>query len=299
MTATETEVTSSARAGEDASPVVLAIAEHGPRDAGVHLLLLHGFPDDHTLWDPVVAQLPDDWHVVAPDNRGTGRSSRPAHRADYRLEHLVEDVVAVLEQTVPDGTAVHLVGHDWGSVLGWDLVAAATTDPRLQDRIASFTSLSGPPLDHVATLGSTRRGLLRLLPQLLHSVYAMLFCLPGLPRLVRRGQRLSRAVFGRLDPTARLLPWGPDLVGNAVPAVHLYRANAGRLGRPRAWHTSVPVQLVVASRDGFIRPRSLERLEERCDRLARVRLDQGHWLPRESPGQVARLVEDHVRACGA
>lgn len=293
MRSIETEVTSSGSSPTD--PVTLAVAQRGDRSADVHVLLLHGFPDDRSLWDPVVAALPRDWHVVTVDNRGAGRSSRPRERAAYDLGLLVEDVVSVVEATVPDGRPVHLVGHDWGSIIGWEVVAAATHDPRLRDRLASWTSVSGPPLDHVGTLMSTWRGRLRMLPQVLHSVYALVFCLPGLPRLVaRRGLGLSRRVFERIDPTSHLLPWGPEVQRNVDPAVQLYGANLGRVRRPRPWRTSVPVQLVVATRDGYIRPRSLTRLEARCRDLTRVELDQGHWVPRAAPEQLAALVRRFV-----
>ncbi|GAB3992206.1 alpha/beta fold hydrolase [Nocardioides marmoraquaticus] len=294
MRAIETQVTSTA-VPVGVAPVTLAVAEHGDRDADVHVLLLHGFPDDRTMWDPVVATLPDAWHVVTVDNRGAGRSSRPRERAAYDLGLLVEDVAAVVEATVPAGRRVHLVGHDWGSIIGWEVVAAATRDPRLQGRLASWTSVSGPPLDHVGTLLSTWRGRLRMLPQVLHSTYALVFCLPGLPRLVaRRGMGLSRRVFERIDPTSHLLPWGPEVQANVDPAVQLYGANLARVGRPRAWRTSLPVQVVVATRDGYIRPRSLVHLEARCRDLTRVELDQGHWVPRAAPDQLAALVRRFV-----
>jgi pimeloyl-ACP methyl ester carboxylesterase len=79
-------------------------------------------------------------------------------------------------------------------------------------------------------------------------------------------------------------------------SVNLYRANVPRrLLRPRPWTTSVPVQLVVATRDGFVTPRSLEGMEERCSKLTRVEVDEGHWLPRARPAELAELVSSFVR----
>ena len=276
-------------------PVTLAVTEHGPRTSSTHVLLLHGFPDDQTMWADLVAELPEDWHVITYDARGTGGSSRPTRRSDYLARHLVEDVVGVLDATVPDGEPVHLVAHDWGSVIGWDAVAAGTWDPRLE-RIASYTSISGPPMDHLATLTSTWRGRLRMLPQLLHSTYGMLFCLPVLPELsARYAQGPTRRIFSRLDPTAHLLPWGtPAMVRNTIPAVNLYRANRGRLSRSQPWRTSTPVLLVIPLRDGFIRPRSFDHLDARCRDLTRVEVDCGHWVPRVRPRELARLVRTFV-----
>jgi pimeloyl-ACP methyl ester carboxylesterase len=286
----ETQVTSHV-----SPPVTLAVTEHGLRDASTHLVLMHGFPDDHRMWDALVAQLPEDWHVVTYDSRGTGRSSRPTERSAYVATQLVEDLVAVLDATVPPGAKAHLVGHDWGSVIGWEAVAAATWDPRLEDRLATYTSISGPPLDHVGTLASTWRGRRRLLPQLAKSWYTVLFRAPLLPRLTARsGQVLTRRLFERLDPTARQLPWGSELASNTWPAVGIYGANLGRVRHPQPWRTSTPVLLVVATRDAFISPRALEHLDARCRDLTRVEVDCGHWVPRAEPEWLAGRVVEHV-----
>ena len=248
------------------------------------------------MWEPVVAALPPAWHVVTYDSRGTGASSRPARRAAYVLALLVEDLIAVIDATVPAGEKVHLVGHDWGSTIGWDAVAAATWDPRLEDRLASYTSTSGPPLDHLATRTRGWRGRLQSLPQLLHSWYVWFFLLPRLPELSWRwSQRTMRPLLRRLDPTTDLLPWGHEVAANATQAIELYRANVlPRLRRPVPWRTSLPVQLVIASRDAFVLPSSLDGLEARCRDLTRVEVDQGHWFVAAEPERFAALVADFV-----
>ena len=286
--------------GAGGTPVTLAVREHGPREASTHVVLLHGFPDDQAMWDPLVAALPEDWHVVTYDSRGAGGSTRPTARVDYRLHHHVDDLVAVLEATVPAGARAHLVGHDWGSIAGWDVVAAeATGDPRLAGRLATWTSVSGPPLDHLAARTSGWAGRRRMLPQLLHSWYVWFFLLPRLPELTwRRGQRLLLPLLRRIDPTLSRLDWGPGVAHDAVPALEIYRANVVRRlrGPAAAWRTSLPVLLVVALRDGFVLPLSTDGLEERCHDLTRVELDEGHWVPRARPEELAALVTEHVRS---
>ncbi len=279
-------------------PVTLAVTEYGDRSSATHVVLVHGFPDDQRMWEPVVDALPDDWHLVTYDVRGSGRSTRPAGRSAYRTALLVEDLIAVLDATVPAGEQVHLVGHDWGSIAGWEVIAAETWDPRLEGRLASYTSSSGPSLDHLSSVASTWRGRLHLLPQVWHSWYVWLFLVPALPELAWRLPWLFRPLR-LLDPTMDRLAWGPEVSENARHSVNLYRANVlQNLRRPVAWRTSVPVQLVVATRDPWVTPRAVAGLEARCRRLSRVDVDEGHWLPRTRPEEFAGLVARFVRRHG-
>ena len=90
----------------------------------------------------------------------------------------------MLDATVPAGEQVHLVGHDWGAIAGWEVIAAETWDPRLEGRLASYTSSSGPSFDHLGSVASSWRGRLQLMPQLLHSWYVWLTssrCSPSWP----------------------------------------------------------------------------------------------------------------------
>lgn len=276
--------------------VTLAVKEYGGHAAGVHVVLIHGFPDDQSMWTPVLEHLPQDWHLITYDVRGAGGSSRPREVSAYRTDHLLKDFAAVVEATVPGVAPVHVVAHDWGSIAGWDIVAAESSDPRLRGRIASYTSISGPSLDHLGVIWAGPRGKRRLLRQVLHSWYVWLFQLPRLPELTwRRAQQALRPLVRRIDPTIDTLAWGEQVAANAVPSVNLYRANVlQRLRDPRPWRTGVPVRLLIATRDGFVTPRSVEGLQARCRQLSRVDIDDGHWWPRTQPSRCAAEIENHI-----
>ena len=107
------------------------------------IVFIHGYPDHSGIWARIAPLLADQWQVVAYDVRGAGASFVPARTADYQLPRLVADLRAVIDALSPD-RPVHLVAHDWGSIQGWE----AVTDPTLRGRIASYTSCSGPCLDH-------------------------------------------------------------------------------------------------------------------------------------------------------
>src|SRR3954449_2748026 len=112
--------------------VRLAVEEQGPPHAPT-VLLVHGYPDTHRVWDEVADALSGPFHVVRYDVRGAGASSAPRGRKAYRLEHLKDDLLAVADAVSPDAP-VHLVGHDWGSIQSWE----AVTEPGAEKRFASF-----------------------------------------------------------------------------------------------------------------------------------------------------------------
>lgn len=274
--------------------VRLAVQQSGD-PAQPTVVLVHGFPDTHTVWDPVVDRLRSRWHVVTYDVRGAGGSSAPGDRAGYRMDRLVDDLVAVLDATSPD-RPVHLVGHDWGSVQSWGAVLRAHADPRLVGRIATFTTISGPALEHAAAFlaaAVVQRRWLALLRQLGRSWYVGAFQVPFAPEWAfhhlgaRMTKRLARTE--RLDGAGH---WGPTFERDAAHGVNLYRANvlgAGR--RPAAGtRTRVPVQLLVPVNDAFLTPDVYEALPAYVEDLTRVDVDAGHWVIRTHPD----LVADHV-----
>ncbi len=279
----------------------LAVHEHGPAGAPV-VVLVHGYPDTHAVWDLVVGPLARRFRVVTYDVRGAGASGVPADRAGYALSHLVADVVAVADATSPD-RPVHLVGHDWGSIQLW----AAVTDPAAAPRFASFTSLSGPSLDHVGAWVRARRrpgaGRWRqALRQGVRSWYVYAFHTPLAPFAWRHGlARTWPAVLERREGAMVDRRWpGPTLADDAARGVELYRANIrDRLGRPAPTPTPVPVQLLVATGDAFVTPDLLQGIEALAPTLVRRAVGGSHWLPRSKPELLARLVAEHVDAVEA
>ncbi len=276
----------------------LFVTERGD-PAGPTVVLLHGFPDTSAVWGPVAARLAADLHVVCYDVRGAGRSEVPDAQRGYALARLVDDLAAVVEETSPDAP-VHLVGHDWGSVQGWE----AVTTSSMAGRLASFTSISGPPLAHAALWARRHRSLraadLRVVvPQALRSSYIAFFHLPLLPELMTRNRLAARLLAEGLHrvegvPTDGQWP-APTFGADFSHGVDLYRANMLRhMHRPVAGHTDVPVQLVVPTRDHYVTPALLDGLEQWASLMWRRPVDGGHWVVRTNPDLVARSVREVV-----
>ncbi|MEV4082381.1 alpha/beta fold hydrolase, partial [Nonomuraea fuscirosea] len=162
----------------ESGDVRLAVHEEGDPGHPV-VLLLHGYPDTHRVWDEVAALLRDRFRVVRYDVRGAGASSPPRDRRDYGFDHLLADLGAVIDSL--DVPKVHLVGHDWGSLQGWEALGREG----IGDRLASFTSLGGPGLRQVGDF--FRHGRRRdVAAQRLRSWYIGAFLLPVLPELAWR-----------------------------------------------------------------------------------------------------------------
>lgn len=282
--------------------VELCVAELGDR-ARPTVVLVHGFPDSKEVWSRVAARLADRFHVVLYDVRGHGGSSAPRPlRGGFTLEKLTGDFLAVLDAVAPD-RPVHLVGHDWGSVQGWEFATVEST----KGRIASFTSLSGPSLDHFGHWIKKRasrpnpRALAQLVNQGLRSWYIYVLHIPVLPELAWRGPLGRRwpAILHRLEGVPRSGDHpAPTLPSDAAHGVWLYRDNARtRLRRPRKDpRAHVPVQLITPTGDVFLSERLYDGLERWVPRLTRRRLPGKHWVPYTRPDQLAHWVGDFVTA---
>ncbi|WP_160051491.1 alpha/beta fold hydrolase [Nocardiopsis sp. FR26] len=115
--------------------VRLHIAEQG---SGPLVLLLHGFPESWYSWRHQFGPLAEaGYRVVAPDQRGYGRSDQPEEVEAYTLPHLVGDVVALIGALGERGAVV--VGHDWGAPVAW---STALMRP---DLVRGVAGLSVPP----------------------------------------------------------------------------------------------------------------------------------------------------------
>ncbi len=270
------------------------------------LVLVHGYPDTQTLWAPVVERLAGRFHVVTYDVRGAGGSSAPRGRAAYHLDRLADDFNAVCRAVAPD-RPVHLVGHDWGGIQGWEFV----TRPRFAGRVTSFTTIAGPALGQV--LGPARpsraapRGhdLLRAVHRARRSWYIVPLCLPGGPTLMwkvllggRRWRRWLTAV--ERVPVDDAYP-APTASADGRAGANLYRANIPpRLVRPRpSAPVHAPVQLIVPTRDRFISASYYDAAARVAPGLRRREVPGSHWAPRAQPELVAEWIAEFAQATEA
>ncbi|MCC9708002.1 SDR family oxidoreductase [Streptomyces sp. MNU76] len=284
-----------------ADGVELSVAELGDPERPT-ILFVHGYPDSKEVWSEVAVRLAERFHVVLYDVRGHGGSTAPKPlQGGFTLEKLTDDFLAVADAVSPD-RPVHLVGHDWGSVQGWEFATVVRTE----GRVASFTSMSGPSLDHMGhwikrrVRRPTPSRIGQLLGQGARSWYIYVLHTPVLPELAWRGP-LGKWWPGVVRRAEKLPPGDYPSASLPTDAAHgawLYRDNMrARLSRPRDdAYAHVPVQLITTLGDQFLSERLYDDLESWVPRLTRRTLPAKHWIPRTRPDQLAVWIADFVTA---
>ena len=280
--------------------VRIAVYEEGNPE-GPTVVLVHGFPDSHVLWDGVVPLLAERFRIIRYDNRGVGLSSAPKPVSAYGMERWADDFMAVTSELSP-GQPVHVLAHDWGSVSVWEYL----NRPGAGDRVASFTSVSGPSRDHVVDYVLTGlrqpwrpRRFVRSIAQLLRFGYMAFFSIPVLAPLIVR-LMLSRASVRRnlVDniPVEKIHHSG-NLASDAAHSVKTYPANYfqawSMLWRGHsAGIVDVPVQLLVNTQDKYVRPYLYDETAQWVPRLWRRDIRAGHFSPMSHPQVMAAAVHD-------
>ena len=254
--------------------------------AGRPVVLLHGFPDSGRLWRSQVAALSAaGCMVIVPDLRGYGASAKPASVEEYSLLYVAGDVLAILDHLSLD--RAHLVGHDWGSALAWTMASL------VPDRV-----------DHLVTLSVGHPAAFRAvgIEQLEKSWYMFFFQFEGVPErwLSDDSWANLRAWTNHPDIDAAIAELGEN--GSLTPALNWYRANIPPQGWVDAplelppvqaptmgvWSTgdfALTEQQMTGSAEHVAGPWRYERLE-----------GPGHWMQREAPDEVNRLLLDFLPA---
>ena len=255
---------------------------------GPAVVLLHGFPDTHVVWRKQVAPLVTaGFRVLAPDLRGYGESDAPLAVADYQLQHVCADVLAMLDQL---GIAkARMVGHDWGAAVGWMLCMKAP------ERIEQYVALS---VGHPAAFA--RAGF----AQYLRSSYMMWFLVPGLAeRSLTAGDfyMLNRFTADR----TQVRYWKKSFrePGRMTAALNYYRANVvrGIVGGVKREPVRVPVMGVWSSGDvalGEAQMRDSSTYVAQSFRYERIE-GADHWLQVTAPERVNALLLDFFAAAAA
>jgi pimeloyl-ACP methyl ester carboxylesterase len=268
-------------------PLVLDVWTLGQPEAARTVLALHGFPQSARCWQGVgerlVAGHGDGIRVVAPDQRGYSRRARPEDVGAYRMANLVADAIAVADAV--GAPRFHLLGHDWGAQVGWNLCATAP------ERVRSFTALSVPHPRAFATAYKEDA------EQQQASEYIGLFWQPEVAE-----EALAAEGFAGLRRMLRGLPEAE--VEHTVARMR----EPGALSAALAWYramesgadtptTTVPTTYAWSTEDAALRRRGAELCGDFVAADYRFVVLDGisHWIPEQATDAVVEAVLDRVR----
>jgi pimeloyl-ACP methyl ester carboxylesterase len=256
----------------------------GPED-GELVLFLHGFPQFADAWLPILQPLAAaGYRAVAFDQRGYSPAARPDDAGAYTIQNLTSDVLAIA--TALGHQRFHLVGHDWGAVLAWQIAAEHP------ERMLTLTALSVPHTQ--AFLHAVKTNL----DQMNRSKYILFFKLPGhlaeMFFLANRAAQLRRVYQGKLTPEAlaanvRRL----SEPGALTAALNWYRAFGFTQSTPAV---TVPTLYLWSDHDvalgeaGALATAKYVTGPYRFERLH----DLTHWLIEEAPERVTSLLLEHL-----
>lgn len=269
----------------DRGGLTFDVRDEGPI-GGEIVVLLHGFPQDSRSWEGVAPILHDaGYRTIAPDQRGCSPRARPRRRRDYRIPEVTDDAVALIE-TVGAGSRVHLVGHDWGSVVAWSVAA------RRPDLVQSLTAVSVPhPAAFLRAFVTST--------QLLRSWYMLLFQFPWIPEYLLSNERIANSVLRRSgQPPAAAARDAARLADRSAVrgGVNWYRAMLWADPKATLEPVTVPTLMVWSDCDIAVGPAGVDATPRyvsgpyRSETLAGV----SHWIPDEVPDELARLVVEHA-----
>lgn len=259
-------------------------------ETGEPVMLLHGWPETSHMWIPLMERLADQgYFCVAPDQRGFSPGARPSKVKEYQIDILQQDVIDLADAF--GFQKFHLVGHDWGSAIGW---AAVTFNA---ERIKSWSALSVP---HVNAFGDAIRYDKK---QRKMSTYMALFQLRGIPEwYLLKKDRLNLRKTWKKSPPDQLEEY-LEVIGNK-PALKAtlayYRANFKVLkrgkGADRYGDIEVPTILIWGKKDIAIGRTGVEGTAKFMKGpYELIELDAGHWLMQEAFEETATPIINHLK----
>ncbi|GAB5451314.1 MAG: alpha/beta fold hydrolase [Halioglobus sp.] len=251
------------------------------------VILLHGWPVTSAMWLRLIDPLANAGYcVLAPDQRGYSPGARPDTVQDYALDKLVSDVLALADAV--GIRRFHLVGHDWGSAIGWGVVMS------VPERIITWSALSIP---HPAAFA---RAVEQDAEQRASSSYFLLFRTPWLAEgmFAFADMALYKAVCTGMSKqqTDEYLSVLRE-PGAMTATFNYYRAmNASTLDSATAMKVATPTLFIWGNADPAVARSGVEWQQDyMTGPYTQVELSAAHWLFVDEPDRVISLISNHIQ----
>jgi pimeloyl-ACP methyl ester carboxylesterase len=267
---------------------------------GFPVVLVHGFPELWYSWRHQIPALANaGLRVIAPDLRGYGDTDKPSELEAYDMEHLVGDLVGLLDALAIERAAI--VGHDWGGILIW---SAALMVPERIERVVGVNTplLPRPPIRPTEMIADTDDNRMQ---------YIIFFQEPG-----RAEAFFNRDLEGSLRRFYAGTGGDMDYMSDDDFKVYVDAFRKGGLSGPlsfyrnldRNWEASqeldgklveCPAMMVSAEDDPVLRPELTTGMEARVPNLrGELIRNCGHWTQQEKPEELNRLLVDFLGDLG-
>jgi pimeloyl-ACP methyl ester carboxylesterase len=289
--------------------IELEVFEAGSENAGRPIVLCHGWPELAFSWrNQIPALVEAGYHVIVPNQRGYGNSSRPTDVTEYDIEHLAGDLVGLLDHYGYDDAT--FVGHDWGAMVVWGLTLMHP------DRVKRVVNLSLP----YQVRGETPW--IEFMEAVLGPDFYFVHFnrQPGVADAVldENTSRFLRNLYRKNEPLAAPQP-GMTMINLALADAPLGDpvlsdselevfvdafSTSGFTGSinwyrnlDRNWHLLAdvdpiiqqPALMIYGDRDTIQKSPSLA---DFVPNVEVVTLDSGHWIQQEQPEETTRLIVD-------
>ena len=254
------------------------------------VVLLHGYPEFWYGWYQYIEPLVSaGYRVLVPDQRGYNRSDKPDGSRHYRVSKLSTDIAELIESENSD--SAHVVGHDWGAAVAWDL---ALRHPDTVDRLGIINVPH--PIVFEETLKSNPR-------QMRKSWYMFFFQLPRIPEWYQRRrnfQQLADALndskdgaFTDEDIDRYRTAWKREEALTGM--INWYRALLRHSENPPKEQVEAPTLVIWGEEDDYLLSEMASKSVEYCEdgRLERFP-NATHWIHHEYPERVVDLIVDHI-----
>ena len=253
--------------------------------SGEPIILLHGFPDFWYGWKDIIIGLKDSYKLIMPDTRGINLSDKPEDVKSYATDILVEDI-RILSEKLNLGKFT-LVGHDWGGAIAW---AFGYKHPTLLKKLIILNAPHPKVFTNKIQKNAKQRRSSGYIFQLLKpggEQGLLKNDMMGLKAAVF-GTARNRNAFTEIDKQKYIEAWSQP--NSILCGVNYYRAS--RFTQEPAGIIKVPTLVIHGMKDNFIRPVTLEGLDEYVEDLTIVKADNAsHWVMHDEP----ELVNSSIR----
>ncbi|MFB7815113.1 alpha/beta fold hydrolase [Paenibacillus chitinolyticus] len=242
------------------------------RGSGPAVLLLHGFPLDHRMWQEQISALESNYRVIAPDLRGFGQSE--PHKDLITLEHMADELLLLLDQLQVEKAV--LAGFSMGGYAAFSLLRKAPN--RFNGLILANTRPDADPLEGQINRMKMAASLLEQGPQAASKAM--------IPKLLSEGEGSGLASEIQ-DQINGMSPLG---------LVHASLAMAFRKDSTELLSTiQAPTLVIGGEKDSITPPSIMKKMADSIPNATYSEIkDSAHLTVREHPDQVNKAITDFL-----